>query len=374
MDSHGPRLLKEQQLLVHQDKPLLCTLLNATTDSDAAATPAQKIAVANEADTIGKLIQANLDAEDLRSLRFVSKWFKEWVYQSHALIFSTLYVNQRFTSPHQEQLALFSLLSLAPFCRHLVISFGRRMLHNVPLMLHNGQQVFDTKQSVWMSIFEILRGLATLTISAPGEPDWHAFGIGEALLESIRVALETKLPRGLHNITLSPVNATGLLHFRWRGAAFQETIWTARSFWTRLTHLNIDLHNPLPYYERSNKKDFVKTLHDYLGSFSRSLKVLHFSWLGEAGPNPLLLDLRYGGHNFSSPKIKWAVLEDVVLRNVLAHDGDLVALRRTRIPRLQHFELEDEKMTENEVMVWEEDEEEVPRGCSPLLLFGPLSI
>ncbi|EKG17829.1 hypothetical protein MPH_04961 [Macrophomina phaseolina MS6] len=227
-----------------------------------------------------------------------------------------------------------------------------------------------------MSIFDVLCGLSSLAISAPGKPDWHAFGTGEALLESIRVALETKLPRGLHTITLSPINATGLLHFRWRGAAFQETIWTAQSFWSRIAILHLDLLNPLPYYQNSNKKDFIKTLHDYLGSFNRSLKGLRFSWIGEAGPNPLLLDLRYGGHNFSAPMIVWCALSDVFLRNVMAHDGDLVALRQTRVPHLLHYELEDEEVVEHGVLVWNNEgvEETIPRGDSLLEGFGSHSL
>ncbi|GME36176.1 hypothetical protein GTA08_BOTSDO10650 [Neofusicoccum parvum] len=371
---------------VPQDKSLLHTLLNSATDVDAPAKFHQHDAV-EKLRSPGAIIRSYLDTADLLSVRLACKPLKNWIEQditqTQSKIFETLHVNRHFTTNYDKTLSLGALQTIAPFCKHLVIHLGSMIDHS-PTQLYRPDIAIGVKQSAWMYIFALLGGLVTLTISAPGEPDWHTFGSGEAQLESIRVAVETMQPLGLRTITLSPINAMGLVHFRWRGAAFQETTWMAGAFWGVLTNLTLDLLNPLPHYHKSNRKDFIKTLHDFLGSFSQSLQVFRFSWVGPAGPNPLLLDLRYGGHNFSPPGIKWRVLEDVVLKNVLAHDGDLVSLRRTRCNNLRHFKLEEEEVLvekaemvvwedESDDEVWEDKEPMIPRENSPFL-FSPFSL
>ncbi|KKY28349.1 hypothetical protein UCDDS831_g00319 [Diplodia seriata] len=311
---------------------------------------------------VGDIIRENLDIKDLLSLRLVNKAVKSWVegddFDFSTLAFNTLHLSRRLHNRFDEHLSLIALQNIASFCTHFYIHLDD-MLNPVLPLVHRGVSLFDeNKSSLWMQLFHILGSLETLSISAPGQPDWHKFGTGEAILESIRAALEAVLPAGLRDITLSPINATGLLHFRWRGAAFKQSTWMAEAFWGHITNLSIGLLNPLPHYSQSNQKDFIKALHDHLGSFSRSLKEFRFSWIGPTGPNPLLLDLRYGGHNFSSPAIKWSTLTMVHLKNVFAHCEDVGVLWSTRCPNLELLKLEEIQMMENvETVVWEEDDE-----------------
>ncbi|KAB2569858.1 hypothetical protein BFW01_g5332 [Lasiodiplodia theobromae] len=339
-----------------------CSMLFTTTDPAVGSSSGQHEPSTKLPMCIGDVIRSNLDVEDLLNVRLVNKDMKAWIegddFEFTAKAFNTLHMNRRLWNSVEEQLAISALQNVACFCNHFYIHLDNMLDPMLP-MVHEGVSVFDPKKkSIWMQVFAALGSILTLSISAPGQPDWHKFGSGESILESIRVALENNLPAGLHDVTLSPINATGLLHFRWRGAAFKETTWLAEAFWRSLTTLTLDLYNPLPDYNRCNQKDFIKTLHDYLDSFSRSLKVIRFSWIGPAGPNPLLLDIRYGGHNFSSPAIVWTALVEAHLKNVFAHDGDLVALRKDRCPRLENFKLTDEETVNNhETVVWEEDKE-----------------
>lgn len=370
----------EHKRTVPPNTSMLHTLRINTTDVGIAAIygPHGSVSIPRRP---GDIIRSYLDSEDFLNVRLVSKALKNWIEedisQCQDKLFSTLHINRRFSTLKDQLLSLRALKAVSPFCKHFVIHLGDINGTLIP-QLYNSYPVVGAMQSLWMSVFEFLVGLLTLTISAPGEPDWHTFGSGEAQLESIRVALETKLPFGIQNITLSPTNAMGLVHFRWRGAAFKSTSWMSEAFWSRLTHLNLDLLNPLPHYHKSNRKDFIKTLHDFIGSFNRSLRVLRFSWIGVAGPNPLLLDIRYGGGNFSAPAIVWTALEEVYLKNLLAHDGDLVALRRSRCRSLRRFELEEEQIVEGtEMVVWEgesevEDDNEVGEELVELWENSPL--
>ncbi|OJD36974.1 uncharacterized protein BKCO1_8000197 [Diplodia corticola] len=369
---------ENEQPLTVLHKSYLSKLLHSSTDPVAGPSDPNEPCTKTPM-FVGDKIRESLDVEDLLNLRLVNKAVKSWVegqdFDFSAKAFTTLHLNRRLYNRLDEQLSLKALQNIARFCSHFVIDL-EDMLNPVSPLVYAGVPVFDTEnKSIWMQLFTILGSICTLKISAPGQPDWHRFGSGEALLESIRVALEVTLPAGLRDITLSPINATGLLHFRWRGAAFKETTWMAEAFWSRLRTLHIDLHNPLPYYSKSNQKDFTKALHDYLGSFSHSLEILRFSWIGTVGPNPLLLDLRYGGHNFSSPAIKWSTLTTLHLQNILAHSEDPDVLMSARCPNLHTLKLEDIQMLEKfETIHLEEDnksddnlEHVISRDGSPVL-------
>lgn len=178
---------------------------------------------------------------------------------------------------------------------------------------------FAAQSSDWSTIFRVLKSINTISISSPGDSGWPGFKQIEATLVSIRMAIEQSLLTSFHTLRLEPIHAFGILHCRWAGGtAFGEASWMAGAIWTRVNTIEVQVLNPFSYISSSQRRIFIKVLHSWLRSFRERLRVLKFHWVGQKGPNPLLLDKAYRKKDFSAPPIEWDVLEEVWLGNVEA--------------------------------------------------------
>ncbi|KAK8183362.1 hypothetical protein IWZ00DRAFT_547162 [Phyllosticta capitalensis] len=235
-----------------------------------------------------------LDKPDLLALRATSRTVKTWVeadpLRYHTRVFKNLNYHGRVDSMDYNRRALEALARVAPYCHQLKISlYYEALAFNPPYLSLDGKE-----NSFWIQAFGMISTtIHTVVISAPGINAWEylAFDSFEKQVKSIRFAMEKKFTRGLHALHLDPVNAGALLNLRWRGATIGSASSDAEPFWSNLMWLKIKLFNPLPHLRHTNRVDFLKLLHDFLGSFRRSLRGLDFEWLGPEGPSPLMLDL-----------------------------------------------------------------------------------
>lgn len=187
--------------------------------------------------------------------------------------------------------------------------------------------------SSWTYLFRFMPNFITLTIALPdGDTSWHALGPVERTLVSLRNALEKSCGdrslqtiNRLHTLRLAPTSAISIIPMRWAGLAALSTTgyseWWTSILWSTLRVLEIQVHSPYRAFSACESRMFGKILHDYLFSFSNTLRVLRFVWLGGVGPNPMLLDLEAQlrpekpGHrsftDFSAPAIVWRELKEV---------------------------------------------------------------
>ncbi|KAI9688813.1 MAG: hypothetical protein M1822_001170 [Bathelium mastoideum] len=187
----------------------------------------------------------------------------------------------------------------------------------------------------WTQLFRSLPNLHTLTITiCKGDTGWHALTFVERILVDVRTALEKSCGdpshhtiSRLHTLRLAPTTPMSIVPMRWAGLAAMSNSgcseWWTSFLWTSLTVLELQMLHPHPYFTKSQTRMFRKILHDYLSSFKDTLKSLRFAWLGQVGPNPLLLDLEAqldpdkpgarSHKNFSQPAIVWEELREVWL-------------------------------------------------------------
>ncbi|KAK6430318.1 60S ribosomal protein L19B [Oleoguttula sp. CCFEE 5521] len=172
----------------------------------------------------------------------------------------------------------------------------------------------------WIALLSHFSQVRAIEIRCHGDPGWPGRTEVETMLITLRVALERSRFRRLISIRLAPMHAMGIVHLRWSGfSAFSSASTIRGSLWRDLQTLDVQLHNPFSdKHTLSNRQAimFKKILHDYLASFGRTLKCLHFIWLGEEGPSPLTLDLDIDLQG-SRKAIIWHALIEAWLGNVI---------------------------------------------------------
>ncbi|KAJ9648872.1 hypothetical protein H2199_000785 [Coniosporium tulheliwenetii] len=329
-----------------------------------------------DANLPSRWIRENLTAADLMSLRAASKACYQWTQRNPACLskmFQTLFVFPRYSSSRSQSLQAFK--AIGQHCQQLVIRLQQKPPSSTapgqvfdddfptpfqghaasPMRRSRAQTLSDTSRpsallsqqnseaaalngvfeappsmpttmptsrfaaqsSDWSTVFRILKGINTISISSPGDSGWPGFKQIEATLVSIRMAIEQSLLLSFHTLRLEPIHAFGILHCRWAGGtAFGEASWMAGAIWTRVNTIEAQLLNPFPYITTSQRMIFMKVLHSWLRSFRERLRVLKFHWVGMKGPNPLLLDKAYRKKDFSAPPIEWDMLEELWLGNL----------------------------------------------------------
>ncbi|KAK7633898.1 hypothetical protein IWX49DRAFT_596310 [Phyllosticta citricarpa] len=293
----------------------------------------------------GNMILDHLSKADLLALRATSTTVKTWVEADpsryHGKVFRELTYHGNVKNEERQQKSLDTLSTIAPYCKYL-----RIFLYNTTLTFGTPHRsLVGVRNSFWMQVFVLLAfSLTDLAISAPGlnDWDWLARGAIEKQIGSIRAAMEARLLRGLAVLSLDPINAGAMLYLRWRGASIDSATAQAEAFWSSLVFLKIKMFNPLGHLTATNSVDFIKTLHDFLGSFRRSLRALDFEWLGLQGPNPLFLDMWADSEGlFAAFPFQWSALTYARLRNVEDADreADFEVLRLNRAKRLRDLDL-----------------------------------
>ncbi|KAI5364073.1 hypothetical protein Slin14017_G060370 [Septoria linicola] len=154
-------------------------------------------------------------------------------------------------------------------------------------------------------VLQALVRLAVLEIQVNGDPGWPGVTRVEDAIICLRQALEaSKLP-ALSTISFRPVHAAGIVHLRWAAfGAFRDRPFVSRpqslipsvprsdgQLWTKLAILDLQIRNPSATSRIGEKQMmmFIQVLEDYLRSFCRTLRGLHFVWLDAPGPSPLVL-------------------------------------------------------------------------------------
>ncbi|KAK8153598.1 hypothetical protein IWX90DRAFT_514282 [Phyllosticta citrichinensis] len=293
----------------------------------------------------GNMILDQLSQADLLALRATSTTVKAWVEADssryHTKVFERLHYHGNVKDEEKQQKSLEALATIAPYCKHL-----RLCLYDMGSTFDTpGLSLIGAADSFWVHMFSMVSFTITgLAISAPGINtwDWLAYGAIERQIGSIRVAMESSLPRGLTVLSLDPINAGALLYLRWRGASILSSSAHAELFWSNLVHLKVKLFNPLGHLTPTNSVDFLKTLHDFLGSFRRSLRALSFEWLGPQGPSPLFLDMSTDFEGlFAARPFQWSALTFAHLENVDGtREADFDVLRLCRAMRLRNLDVD----------------------------------
>jgi hypothetical protein len=168
----------------------------------------------------------------------------------------------------------------------------------------------------WCEIFKLLLQLETVHIACNGDPAWPGCTDIESALIILRITLERVNPEHLHTACLSPIHAMGIMHLRWAGAgAYGEACASRNPVWSRLKVLKLEILSPYTEGRLSTcqKRLFEKIFVDYLQSFSRTLIQLDLSWLGDAGPNPFIVE---DGHQAMKLTKSWSRLGELRLNNV----------------------------------------------------------
>lgn len=191
----------------------------------------------------------------------------------------------------------------------------------------------------WQHILSLFPNIFALTIACNGEPGWPGCTDIEMCLINIRICIERANFTYLRAVTLNPIHAAGIMHFRWAGlGAYGEANGVGPPSpgqpipvgvpWQRLERLELCLKNPFMEGKLSSqqKETFEKVLTDYLRSFKQTLRVLKLGWDdGFGGPNPLLFGT--DATNEHSETQEWVRLEEVWLKNTLVNRNAVSAVR-----------------------------------------------
>jgi hypothetical protein len=171
----------------------------------------------------------------------------------------------------------------------------------------------------WCEIFNLLPKLETVHIACNGDPAWPGCTDIESALIILRITLERVNPEHLHTVCLSPIHVMGIMHLRWAGAgAYGGACASRNPVWSRLKVLRLGILSPYTESRLSTcqKRLFEKMFVDYLQSFSRTLIQLDLSWLGDAGPNPFIVEDRHQAMKLTK---SWSRLRELRLNNVTSN-------------------------------------------------------
>lgn len=295
------------------------------------------------------------DRVQLRRFRTMSRVFRDLVNGYCAPeIFQELYMDARTPSSLDTQ----SLAAVAPLCRHLTIKVGymqsstsseaptlvnvrsaKRISTDSTSSLGASSSSFHPRDSSsmkspvfarhspthhielaqqWRNILFCFRQLQTLTLRVNGDPAWPGRTDVEDILITLRIAIgDAKLAK-LHSICLAPIHAMGIIHLRWLGVgAFGDARTIRSGVWREIKTLDIRIQNPFATHKLTDAQGvmFKKILYDYLRSFSPSLEVLRFVWLGGDGPDPITLHFSAGLEG--RPAVQWPRLKELRIGNII---------------------------------------------------------
>ncbi|KAK5712599.1 hypothetical protein LTR17_017914 [Elasticomyces elasticus] len=323
-----------------------------------------------------------LDERTLRCLRAASPITRDMVDSQSGRIFKNLYIR----TPLDEDVPNWEFGNVAGFCQNLTITVEERMSSHSSwneepkkirgdsrsVWWHAKALAFDTRASnrltarlsrpfaqlleteqtahqlasrQWTSIFAQCRDLRRLTLRVKGDPQWPGRTEVEDTLIAIRQVLEqTSLPN-LHEIRFNPIQINGLIHLRWSGlGSFSATpslpsLPTTKPFWQNLQILSIHLVNPfIPVSPITPAQTlmFKKILHDYLRSFTPTLRTLRFVWLDVEGLSPMTLHLEEGLAYGEREPLRWQALEELWLGNIM-HPQRTFDHVTSQAPKLKRF-------------------------------------
>lgn len=183
---------------------------------------------------------------------------------------------------------------------------------------------------LWYILLERFLNITAFTIACNGDPGWPGCTDIEMCLINLRICIERLNFKYLRTISLKPIHAMGIMHFRWAGlGAYGEAPSTVRHpafrrqfepgglVWQRLDCLQLQIRNP--YVEgrlvKTQIEVFDKVLADYLRSFKKTLKVLKLEWVdGGNGPDVLPSVARDSACGDGTQA--WTNLEEVWLANM----------------------------------------------------------
>ncbi|KAK3674434.1 hypothetical protein LTR78_005520 [Recurvomyces mirabilis] len=232
----------------------------------------------------------------------------------------------------------------------LSIAFDRRS--------NPDQDLQDDATAHWLSLLAPCHQLRTIILRVHGDPSWPGRTKIERTLITIRSALEqSELPH-LTEIRFAPIHIMGIIHLRWAGlgvfgfasipspspSPLEQSILSTLQI---ITPFHGAKDSPSPAQKQMSKK----ILHDFLRSFTPTLRVLRFLWLGAEGPSPLLLHLDFEdedpsidkaeciSHSDQTPTmtaLHWTQLEEIYLGSI-THPQRTIALALESAPRLRKF-------------------------------------
>jgi len=169
-------------------------------------------------------------------------------------------------------------------------------------------------------VFKHVKGLKTLTLSAPHESKTEKLNHIKAILLSLRMAVEEAYLPYVRTLRIDPIYPLSITHFRGSGnASVGEGKWVSDGLWIKITTLEVQIiYQPVDLSE-SQHDMFFMILNKWLHGFREHLRVLKLNWIGTEGPNPLALHVEPGGYS-RSKEWDWPRLEELWLGGLKADE------------------------------------------------------
>lgn len=324
------------------------------------------------------------DGKSLRYLRAVSRVTHDLVDHQPGRLFRELHIK----APLQEAEPSTSLELILPFCQRLQITLleeskaflgssdrlsqgdnrsessrtvgknaryklgqasGRRATTSPIAQDSVAQKLFQPNKQhsqyaarqCWLNVFSRCHQLETLELCIHGDPGWPGQTEIEGAIVDIRKALEWSDVPKLREVKLVPVHAMGIVHLRWSGLSAFGSVAPFHNdllVWQRIQLLDIQLQSPLTKgkLSRAQQLMFKKILYDHLRSFAPTLCRLHFLWLDDEGPSPLMLHTEAGLED--RKPIHWHNLQELRLGNIIqGHES--TELASDHFPKLEKLQI-----------------------------------
>ena len=269
----------------------------------------------------------------LLTFRKLTHATRDWVDSAKPSVFSRLHIRFPLSNDPQK---LFALSRVALNCQHMGVSF---------LGMHQAICTFNTGP-----FLPSFTALTDLHLDCPAS---HTI---QPLL-SFRQALKSPNVPALTCLTISTLTLEGIKALRFGSfTTFGTSDPTNRQIWQKLRLLDITV---IPWFGKAAKemepsllrvrdqpddhetwRTGLRILHNWLESFAftGNLETLNFRWLGQQGPNPLLLDLVGREPTtvqwFSATAILWRDLKQTQLMGVRITEEDVKKIQE-RVPQLR---------------------------------------
>lgn len=209
----------------------------------------------------------------------------------------------------------------------------------------------------WARLLSRFEELRLLTLRVNGDPAWPGKTAVEDMLVTLRMAIETAALPFLHQFSLEPVHAMGILHLRWYGmGAFTTSTVSASNAWRQVDTLDLRIHNPFAAEKLTSSQQlmFRKVFYDYLRSFAPFLKCLRLIWLGGEGPSPLAMHHEPGLE--ARPPLRWPKLEELWVGNIKLPNQTLQLAREVAQPttsiKILRTTMKDDKIPITDSSAW----------------------
>lgn len=208
-----------------------------------------------------------------------------------------------------------------------------------------------TNVSSFVRALNSLPFLSHICIRCPSyEFPCGARSVVDFALISLRVAIERAALTCMDTLSFAPIHPEGLFYMQPLFGAGANPGSMRR--WVQIRKMSIDMEASEYDAENGSRRDQLKTLHNYLRNFARTLTSFHFRWQGAKGPSPMSIDTEPGVFAPSSPgaraggkppkktAIRFTALSHVNVENAVVDAAQISAFIDQHRRTLEEFKFE----------------------------------